>query len=72
MSKPNVTRVQSATEWTHVVDASEWTLEETNVQENSYKVSYVIPLRRTGSSSSLDDLWHRAYEHYGLWTDAAC
>ena len=39
------------------------TVTDLTIHEETYRLDSPQP---TGSSPSLDDLWHRAYEHYGL------
>ena len=43
------------------------TVTDLTIHEETYRLDSTQP---TGSSPSLDDLWHRAYEHYGLMRPA--
>ena len=43
------------------------TVTDPTIHEETYRLDSPQP---TGSSPSLDDLWHRAYEHYGLMRPA--
>ena len=43
------------------------TVTDLTIHEETYGLDSTQP---TGSSPSMDDLWHRAYEHYGLMRPA--